>query len=335
MRRLPWRENPRDPYRTLVSEIMLQQTQVKTVISYYDRWIARFPSLQALASAEEDDVLKLWEGLGYYRRAGYLLRTAKIIMSELSGHFPGTMKDLQSLPGVGRYTAAAIASICFGENVLAVDGNIRRIASRQFMISGRVNTKDVENVMSPLVPESTPGAFNEALMELGATICSPVDPDCEICPVSFNCKAHSAGCPTDFPELQTRQKVQIERARILLLARNGKLLMKKRRQELLRGLYGFPVLSEESPVNGEILPEIRHSYSNKQLTVQPVWISEPVESYGQEEDGLFFSREEIDRLALSVLDRKILSALEDYQDRVCRFSKSGYNGREDPERRRP
>ena len=111
--------------------------------------------------------------------------------------------------------------------------------------------------------------------------------------------------------------------------------MKQRRKELVRGLCGFPVLSEEPPVNSEILPEIRHSYSNKQLTVQPVWISEPDESYSQEEDGCFFSREEIDQLALSVLDRKILSALEDHQDRVCRFSKSGYNGREDPERRRP
>ena len=163
---------------------MLQQTQVATVIPYFEQWLLRFPTLEALAAAPLGDVLKAWEGLGYYRRARLLHEGAKQVVTQHGGALPKRYDALLKLPGIGPYTAAAVASLAFGEQVLAVDGNVKRVAARLFCLSGEVGARDAETHLGPHLPATKAGAFNEALMELGATVCTPRSPRCEACPVS-------------------------------------------------------------------------------------------------------------------------------------------------------
>ncbi|MFC2173825.1 A/G-specific adenine glycosylase, partial [Acidobacteriota bacterium] len=163
---------------------MLQQTQVQTVVPYFERWLSRFPNVKTLASATIDDILKAWEGLGYYRRAHNLHQCARIVVNEYQGDFPKSSKDLQKLPGIGRYTAAAIASLCHGEDVLAVDGNIRRVGARLFVINGPVKDGDIRKALEQHLPAGKAGLFNETLMELGATLCTQRHPRCGECPIS-------------------------------------------------------------------------------------------------------------------------------------------------------
>src|SRR3954464_9149494 len=186
-RDLPWREEPRDPYRVWISEVMLQQTRVDVVVPYYLRFVARFPTLQTLAASPLDDVLALWSGLGYYARARNLHRAAQACGGEL----PRTAAELRALPGLGPYTAAAVASLAFGEDAPLVDGNVARVLARVFALSGDARSK-AWKLAPTLLPPGRSGPFNEALMELGATICTPRSPDCPRCPLSGDCrgKAH-------------------------------------------------------------------------------------------------------------------------------------------------
>src|ERR1035438_6680659 len=184
-RQLPWRAT-RDPYRIWVSEIMLQQTRVETVLPYYARWLRAFPTVHALAQAKDDRVLKLWEGLGYYSRARNLHRAARIVVREYDGKLPRTANGLRQLPGIGRYTAGAIASIAFGERVPLVDGNVARVFARIFAITTNVKaprTMDkLWQLAEQLIPDRDPGDFNQALMELGALVCTPKNPRCDAWP---------------------------------------------------------------------------------------------------------------------------------------------------------
>lgn len=207
-RDLPWRLSPPDPYRVLVSEFMLQQTQVKSVIPYFERFTARFPSVKALAAADLEDVLPLWAGLGYYRRCHHLHAAAREIVEEWKGEAPSDLGGLSTLPGVGRYTAGAIASIAFGRRCAAVDGNVSRVVRRVLGLAattpespahrngtGKVATAfslRVYEETSRWVPRDRPGDFNQALMELGATICLPRRPACERCPIRFSCQSVKA-----------------------------------------------------------------------------------------------------------------------------------------------
>jgi len=190
-RDLPWRTT-RDPYLIWVSEIMLQQTRVETVLPYYKRWLKTFPTLESLAEASEDQVLSLWEGLGYYSRARNL--PSKIILEKYGGILPGDSKSLKMLPGIGRYTAGAVASIAFDENTPIIDGNIRRLFTRFFNISTPLQTSETENHLWELAREyllqGMAGEFNQALMELGALICLPKNPTCEKCPLDMDCLAN-------------------------------------------------------------------------------------------------------------------------------------------------
>lgn len=203
-RNLPWR-NTKDPYSIWISEVMLQQTQVKTVIPYYERWIETFPTLEKLAGAPEQKILKLWEGLGYYSRARNLKKAAQIITKELGGKVPNTVTDLQNLPGIGRYTADAIASIAFGLKTPVLDGNVKRVLSRLFCMNENGSTSASENRLwqraRDLLSVRRPGDFNQALMELGATICMPKSPTCPQCPLSTTCEAFLKGDPDLFPTL--------------------------------------------------------------------------------------------------------------------------------------
>lgn len=309
---LPWRE-ARTPYRIWVSETMLQQTQVITVIPYFERWLERFPDIETLARAPLEEVLKAWEGLGYYRRARLLHRGARYVAEERGGVIPATSSELLELPGVGPYTAAAIASLAFGERVLAVDGNVKRVASRLFCLSGEIKPVAVQAVLEPHLPESGAGSFNEALMELGATVCTPRSPRCGGCPVKSHCEAFGAGQVARFPEPIVRKKVP-HLFRYALVLKQGEALWLRRRgeDEMLGGLWGF-VLSETEP-EGVKLESVGHAYTHFKITATPVLVETPPEE-GQFV-GQWVEKSELDRLPLSKLDYKILAELEAAQERL-------------------
>ena len=202
-RDLPWRRT-RDPYKIWVSEIMLQQTRVAAALPYYLRWMEELPDVNALAAVEEERLMKLWQGLGYYSRARNLQRAAKVIVEELDGRFPDTWEGLRKLPGVGDYTAGAVASIAFGRRVPAVDGNVLRVAARVANIRENIMDPKVRRRLSELmaaaVPSDRPGTYNQALMDLGATVCLPNGkPLCDACPLSALCEAHRLGLEEVLP----------------------------------------------------------------------------------------------------------------------------------------
>lgn len=298
-RPLPWRV-ARTPYRVWVSEAMLQQTQVGTVISYFGRWLTRFPTLEALAAAPLADVLKAWEGLGYYRRARLLHEGAKRVSAQHGGVLPTHYDELIKLPGVGPYTAAAIASLAFGQPVLAVDGNVKRVAARLFCLPGEVKVRDANARLAPHLPETEAGAFNEALMELGATVCTPRSPRCEVCPVSTHCGAYRAGQVAKFPEPKRRKQVpQLHRFALVCHKEDMLWLRERSESEMLGGLWGF-VLSETEPVGVRLEP-VRHAYTHFKITATPVVVDAPPEV------GAWVKLSELDALPLSRLDYKVLA----------------------------
>lgn len=245
-RRLPWRET-REPYRVWVSEIMLQQTRVEAVIGYFTRFMEAFPTLSALASADEARVLKLWEGLGYYSRARNLQKAARCIMDEHGGCFPERAAALLKLPGIGAYTAGAVASICFEEPVAAVDGNVLRVAARFLADDTPVDLpahkKALEAALTAVYPKESCGAFTQALMELGATVCTPKGPSCGACPLSDVCAAKERGTPQCYPvRLPKRDKRVEERTVLLLYAGDALALCKRPDKGLLAGLWELPNL---------------------------------------------------------------------------------------------
>ncbi|MBM3937077.1 MAG: A/G-specific adenine glycosylase [Sphingomonadales bacterium] len=208
-RDLPWRRT-HDPYCIWVSEIILQQTRVAQGLAYYERFIAQFPNIKSLAAAQEAEVLKLWQGLGYYSRARNLHKAAKMVVDELGGVFPSTFQDIQQLPGVGFYTAAAIASFAFGEKVPAIDGNVKRVGARFFGLTDEIQTQRFLKKLFPLLQDAMAFAdaneFNQAMIELGATLCSPTQPKCEICPLASTCIARLQHLQKQLPVVQKKQK---------------------------------------------------------------------------------------------------------------------------------
>ena len=241
-RALPWR-GTRDPYRVWLSEIMLQQTRTETVKGYYARFLERFPDVRALAAAPEETVLKLWEGLGYYSRARNLHAAAKRVSDELGGAFPGTAEGLRRLPGIGPYAANAIASIAFGEAAPALDGNQARVLSRVLAWEPELRTPfDLLEPALERIDRKRPGDYNQALMDLGATVCTPKQPKCEACPVSAHCRAFAGDAVLDFPRRPAPVAKRAEDWTILLIYMEGKLLVRRRPKGLLGGLYEFVAL---------------------------------------------------------------------------------------------
>ena len=244
---LPWR-GIHDPYRTWVSETMLQQTRVETVIPYYERFTARFPTLADLASAEEDEVLKLWEGLGYYSRARNLLRGARQVQADWKGELPRDPAALETIHGIGPYTARAIASIAFGMPVPAVDGNVIRVLSRLDGIRENPLRGDIRGRLwqraAELVPSDRPGDYNQAVMDLGATICVPGTPDCDRCPLCGFCDAWVKGDAASLPVLPTARPPKELRWEVLILFSGDRVLLRRRTEKLLQGLWCFPMLPE-------------------------------------------------------------------------------------------
>lgn len=243
-RALPWRKT-RNPYRIWLSEILLQQTRVEAVIPYYEKFLARFPDVFALANAPLDAVLKTWEGAGYYARARNLHRTAQIVANERDGKFPRTVEGLLELPGIGRYTAGAIASIAFNVNTPVVDGNVARVLCRVYAIREDpkvgATQKKLWDAATALLPKGHARDFNQALMELGATICLPKNPRCLLCPVQKDCAARQLGIQYELPVKRAKKELPHKIIAAGVIYKRGKILIQQRLSEgLLGGLWEFP-----------------------------------------------------------------------------------------------
>lgn len=251
---LPWRERP-EPYRVWVSEIMLQQTRVEAVKPYFQRFIQEFPTVKALAEAEDDRLMKLWEGLGYYNRARNLKKAAGIACQQYGGNLPDSYEELKKLPGIGSYTAGAVASIAYGIPVPAVDGNVLRVisrvlASRKDILKPAVK-REMEKLLEAVMPGDKAGEYNQALMEIGAVVCIPNGlPKCEECPMESLCLARKQGVISEIPVKTPKKARKIEEKTIFLLEINGKVALRRRQDKgLLASLYEFP--SVEGYVTGE------------------------------------------------------------------------------------
>lgn len=289
-RDLPWRAT-RDPYAIWLSEIMLQQTRVETVIAYYQRFLAAFPTIHTLAQAEEDPILKVWQGLGYYSRALNMHKTAKIIDRERQGEFPRSVDELQSLPGIGRYTAGAIASIAFGICAPVLDGNVKRVIARLYAVGGRIDRSETLNrlwkISEELVSPRSPGDFNQGMMELGARICLPQKPLCEDCPLQRVCEAYAKGNPSDYPAKKIKKTLPHYEVVAAAIYKRGRYLLGKRPPGgLLGGLWEFPggkveigethqealqrEIREEIGIDiqvGEHIMSVDHGYSHYTVTL--------------------------------------------------------------------
>lgn len=251
-RDLPWRRT-KDPYKIWLSEIMLQQTQAATVIPYYQRWLERFPTLQSVVDASEDKILKTWEGLGYYSRARNFQTACREVISKYDGKIPEDIEEIQQLPGIGRYTAGAVLSIAYDKPVPLVDGNVIRVLSRVFAVhkNPRKNQKLFWKLAESLIPLKRSGDFNQAMMELGATVCMPTNPSCLICPVQDFCQAKKQGIQNQLPISPKRAKTQIVHLASALIQQNGKILLCQRKETgHLKGMWEPPTIpstKEEDP----------------------------------------------------------------------------------------
>lgn len=250
-RDLPWR-GIHDPYRTWVSETMLQQTRVETVRGYYARFLERFPDIRALAAAPQEDVLKLWEGLGYYSRARNLHLGARQVVDEYGGTIPSTVEELRKISGIGPYTAGAIASIAFDRPVPAVDGNVIRVVSRLRGIRENTGIPSVRRLIEAcageLVPELRPGDFNQALMDLGSAICTPGTPSCDQCPLQSFCDAYEAGDAEELPVLPRKNPPKKLEYNVFLIVSGDRILMRQRTETMLKGLWIYPMTEGWIPV---------------------------------------------------------------------------------------
>ncbi|RPF50546.1 A/G-specific adenine glycosylase [Aquisalibacillus elongatus] len=269
-RTLPWRAN-QDPYRVWVSEIMLQQTQVDTVIPYFNQFMTRYPTVYDLAKADEQDVLKSWEGLGYYSRARNLHTAVKEVVEEYNGEVPSDKKELKKLKGIGPYTLGAILSIAFDQAEPAVDGNVMRVISRVLHIEediAKPKTKTLfEDVIREIISQEDPSSFNQGLMELGALICTPKKPKCDQCPVQEHCLAYEYGNQEDLPIKSKSKKQKTENFHVLVLTNSkGEYLIEKRPSDgLLANLWQFPLLPKQ---DAEQLPENFQNHYGAEIALE-------------------------------------------------------------------
>ena len=335
---LPWR-NTTDPYRAWLSEIMLQQTQIATVTPYYERFLARFPTVDALAAAPLDDVLKAWEGLGYYSRARNLHRAAQQVAA--TKQFPHTAADWQLLPGIGPYTAGAIASMVYGEPVAALDGNAIRVLSRITNLAEDVTrpatVRHLWRVAESLVPRDRPGAYNQAIMDLGRTICTSRKPQCAQCPLAVHCQAMQAGTQLQRPVKAARAPIPHQDViAALLINPSGELLIMQRPANgLLGGLWGLPgatLLPDESVVDclrralnvttaseiaeklemGEQVALVQHAFTHFRLTLHihiAKWMAAEMPIVLASADQRWVTPDKLDVFAWARADRRALDVL--------------------------
>ena len=263
---LPWQAT-RDPYRIWLAEVMLQQTQVETAIPYYERFRARFADVSALAAATEDEVLRLWSGLGYYARGRNLLAAARAVAAQ--GGFPRTAAALEALPGVGRSTAAAIAVFAYGERAAILDGNVKRVLARRFGVQGAAAQWALAQ---RLLPRRGLRTYTQALMDLGATVCTRTRPACERCPVAKACVARREGRIAELPAPRVRKPLPLKRANWFVYVRGGEVLLERRPGAgLWGGLWTFPEARLTATPRGRKLPPLEHGFTHFRLRAQP-WL---------------------------------------------------------------
>lgn len=283
---LPWREDPA-PYHVWVSEIMLQQTRVEAVKGYYDRFLTRLPDIAALAAAEDEELLKLWEGLGYYNRVRNMQKAARVIVEQYGGEMPADYEKLRALPGIGDYTAGAVSSIAFGLPYPAVDGNVLRVMSRiacsEEDIAKEQTKRKLKEDLTSILPGRV-GDYNQSLMELGAVVCLPNGkPLCGQCPVVHLCRAFQAGRETQLPVKTAKKERRIEKRTVYLLSCDGRFLLHRRKPEgLLAGMWEFPNVLEPEGIPGGKVPEgmlavtkrkkAKHIFSHVEWHMEGLWI---------------------------------------------------------------
>jgi A/G-specific adenine glycosylase len=336
-RDLPWRRQ-RTPYRVWVAEVMLQQTRVETAAPYYERFLERFPTVNALAAAPIEAVLKAWEGLGYYARARNLHAAARRVVAESGGQVPDTFDELVALPGLGDYIAGAIASIAFGRPVVALDGNARRVLARLFALEGdpaRAPTRRrLQTLAEDLLPAQEPGRFNEALMELGATVCLPRAPRCTSCPLAETCQAHRQGREEAFPQRSPRRAIPHYDVSAAVVAKDGRILVTQRlHDDFLGGLWEFPggkreegesmeaclarELEEELGIEVEVkqrLSRFQHAYTHFRITLHAYHchLLRGTPRCLECADLRWVTPAELDELAMSAADRRIARTVQSW-----------------------
>ncbi|WP_142524961.1 A/G-specific adenine glycosylase [Methylacidimicrobium cyclopophantes] len=295
---LPWRRSP-DPYSVLVSEFMLQQTRVATVVAHYRRWMERFPDFFALAAASEEEVLRLWEGLGYYARARNLHRVARLLVAERRGRLPSRPKELALLPGIGRYTAGAVASLAFGKRVPLVDANVRRLFLRLFSLSEEAGGNRLWEVAESLLPASRDcAAYNSALMEMGRTICRPQKADCPLCPVADLCRSRGRRSSPVRKSSSTRCEESAA-----LLVREGRIWLEPSGRERYRGFWRLPELDSARMKSLGEACRLVYSITRYRVSLTVFWADWQDEASGQ---GRWFGREELPSLPLPTPHRRAL-----------------------------
>ena len=288
-RDLPWKQT-RDPYPIWVSEIMLQQTQVSTVIPYFERFMTRFPDIRTLAAATLDEVLHHWTGLGYYARARNLQRAAVTIVNAHDGRFPRTFDAVHALPGIGLSTAGAILAFAFGQRHVILDGNVKRVLARYHAIKGWPGKREIEKRLWVLADQHTPRTrvrnYTQAIMDLGATVCRRANPDCVSCPVNHGCRARALDSPSAYPTPAPRRRLPIRGTAMLIIRdRRGRVLLQRRPPAgLWGGLWGFPECGSDDvrawcreTLGLEVkleaaLPPLRHSFSHFHLDITPITV---------------------------------------------------------------
>jgi A/G-specific adenine glycosylase len=330
-RKLPWRET-RDPYRIWLSEVILQQTRVAQGLPYYDRFISHYPTVYALASAREEEVLRHWQGLGYYTRARNLIRCAKVVVDEHGGTFPKTFQELRRLPGVGDYTAAAIASIAFGEPVPVVDGNVFRVLSRYFGLRHDIALSSSRKVFSDLavklVPHDHPGIYNQGIMEFGALCCLPKAPRCSECVLAGGCYARERRAQSHLPVRNVRKGIRKRYLYYFVFISGNRIAMRKRSgRDIWQNLYDFyvaetsrqqtlrKVLESDERLQTlsarladlEVTPTYRHKLTHQEIYARFVVVRPPFKREALPDDLTFFSRKGLERLPKPVLISRFLA----------------------------
>ncbi|HEX5238077.1 MAG TPA: A/G-specific adenine glycosylase [Sphingomicrobium sp.] len=305
-RRLPWRsppgEPPPDPYRVWLSEIMLQQTTVATVIPRFKRFVKRWPTIEALAQAKDEEILSEWAGLGYYARARNLIACAREVAA--GGGFPKAAAELRNLPGIGAYTSAAIAAIAFGQRAAAVDTNVERVIARVYELK-RPGREEVERLTLELMPHERPGDFVQAMMDLGATICRPRNPRCDACPIGSHCAALALGEPGDYPERRNRAARPHRYGSALWIEKGGHVwLVRRAKRGLLGGMAALPGDDwTEAEQARRPLATVRHVFTHFSLDLAIVARSEPVG------DGWWHPLDRLEEAGLPTLYRKAVDAV--------------------------
>ena len=341
---MPW-QGTRDPYRIWVAEIMLQQTQVVAVIPYYQRFLERFPDIAALAAASLDDVLQLWSGLGYYSRARNLHRAAQTVAAQHGGRFPREPEEIEALPGIGRSTAAAIAAFAYGTRAAILDGNVKRVIARYFAVSGFPGDKRVEEALwalaEDLLPAANMGPYTQAIMDLGATLCTRAKPACTQCPLAAGCGALASDRVGELPTPRPAKAVPVRSTHMLLLIQDGELMLERRPPAgVWGGLWSLPEMDDAAHLHAHCLAKygcatdtpqalapLAHGFTHFKLRIQPLLCQVRKRSPAVHDTAqVWLSLEEAHGAAIPVPVRKLIERL---------LARGTGERRKHPEPRRP